>query len=394
VPEDLATYYERSLSLDEIPAFEAHIARCARCREELAAMVRAEVPPHPAARHVWLLDWRLLATAGVSLAIVTILFLHRAAPRLAVDRAANAPLVAMSDSRQSVAPQPPQAQNPANQPAPPAEHPVESRSQPENGKVAPKLQAAQPEAQPWAQKKAPVDFPPDVAGRENQLKMNSAQQTVIQADRLANPQAPAALDENKSKTPAAPAPPASGAASPSPAPPQPEQTAQAHAGAGAIMPPGTATSSAALQAGKQPGSGREVQSFGAADVISLAQAGEARSAQTIIRTPNPKVLWRIAGAGFIERSEDGGATWNGQLPESNAHFDGGAAPTTKVLWLVGENGMILFTKDTTHWKKIPPPIPADFISVDASSASSAIVTAADGQKFSTYDGGKKWIPSR
>jgi photosystem II stability/assembly factor-like uncharacterized protein len=140
-------------------------------------------------------------------------------------------------------------------------------------------------------------------------------------------------------------------------------------------------------------SGAVVDRFGAANERALAQSAELQSAQTIIRTPNPKVLWRIAGGGFVERSEDTGATWHGQLPESSAHLTAGAAPTTKALWLVGENGVILFTKDAAHWKKIPPPIPADFASVDAKSASSATVTATDGQKFSTSDSGKKWVPA-
>ncbi len=124
-----------------------------------------------------------------------------------------------------------------------------------------------------------------------------------------------------------------------------------------------------------------------------ARQAEQRSAETIIATPDPKVLWRIAGGGFVERSEDMGATWNGQLPLPNAQLTAGAAPTAKTCWLVGEGGTILLTKDGTHWSKIPPPVPANFVSVSSKSASSATVTAADGQKFSTSDGGKKWTPS-
>jgi photosystem II stability/assembly factor-like uncharacterized protein len=133
--------------------------------------------------------------------------------------------------------------------------------------------------------------------------------------------------------------------------------------------------------------------LGVANESSIMQSRELRSAQTIIRTPDPKVLWRIAGGGFVERSVNGGATWHGQNPQSDAHFTAGAAPTTKALWLVGGNGMIMLTKDTSHWKKIPPPIPADFVSVDAKSASSATVTTTDCQRFSTTTSGKKWVPA-
>jgi photosystem II stability/assembly factor-like uncharacterized protein len=169
--------------------------------------------------------------------------------------------------------------------------------------------------------------------------------------------------------------------------------ARVGAGAGSVTSGDDAGAPAELpSANQQSQSGVISDRPGAANGLP-AQSAEQRSAQTIIPTPNPKVLWRIAGGGFIERSQDGGATWHGQLPESNAHFTAGAAPATKVLWLVGENGMILLTKDASHWKKISPPIPADFVSVEASSATSATVTAADRQKFSTSDSGKKWVPA-
>jgi hypothetical protein len=119
-----------------------------------------------------------------------------------------------------------------------------------------------------------------------------------------------------------------------------------------------------------------------------------RSQEILIGTPEPKVLWRIAGAGFVERTTDGGATWHGQLPDPDLQFTAGSSPGTKVCWLVGRSGAIVLTKDATKWKKIPPPVPADFTAVTAKNASDATVTTADGQKFSTSDGGKKWKPAQ
>src|SRR5580704_12177843 len=40
-PEILAAYSERSLDADETARFELHFSHCARCREQLAAMVRS-----------------------------------------------------------------------------------------------------------------------------------------------------------------------------------------------------------------------------------------------------------------------------------------------------------------------------------------------------------------
>jgi hypothetical protein len=40
-PEILAAYFERSLDADEIARCNLHFSQCARCREQLAAMVRS-----------------------------------------------------------------------------------------------------------------------------------------------------------------------------------------------------------------------------------------------------------------------------------------------------------------------------------------------------------------
>ena len=50
------------------------------------------------------------------------------------------------------------------------------------------------------------------------------------------------------------------------------------------------------------------------------------------------------------------------------------------------------TKDAANWKKIAPPVAADFSAVVAQDASNANVTTSDGRKFQTTDGGKHWKP--
>jgi hypothetical protein len=117
-----------------------------------------------------------------------------------------------------------------------------------------------------------------------------------------------------------------------------------------------------------------------------------RSSETVIPTPDPKVLWRIAQAGFVERTEDGGATWQGQLADPNAQLMAGAAPSTKVCWFAGRDGKILLTKDSKNWKRVPPPTTADFTAIAAKDASSATVTTSDGRQFSTTNAGKSWKP--
>jgi photosystem II stability/assembly factor-like uncharacterized protein len=117
---------------------------------------------------------------------------------------------------------------------------------------------------------------------------------------------------------------------------------------------------------------------------------EVESATTVIQTPDAGVQYRIPGAGFVERSSDGGATWQGQSVKSDAEILAGAAPSVNVCWLVGRRGVILMTTDGKNWKKVSSPAVVDLVGVTAADAAFATVTAADGQRFSTGNGGRTW----
>jgi hypothetical protein len=131
------------------------------------------------------------------------------------------------------------------------------------------------------------------------------------------------------------------------------------------------------------------QTTEAAALANLQQAQMSSNLMNLqIQTPDPKVLWMIAGT--IEKSEDGGATWKPESPETRARIIAGSAPNVKICWLVGENGTILRTTNGAHWKAINPPAETDFVRVEATDALTATVTALDGRRFSTSDGGKSW----
>ena len=119
---------------------------------------------------------------------------------------------------------------------------------------------------------------------------------------------------------------------------------------------------------------------------------EERSIGLVIPTPEASVRYRLAGAGFVERTSDGGATWDGQLVSPNAKLNAGAAPDAKVCWLVGREGKIFLTRDGTNWAKIPAPATLDFIAVTATDASTATVTSANNKRFSTTNRGRTWRP--
>jgi photosystem II stability/assembly factor-like uncharacterized protein len=84
-----------------------------------------------------------------------------------------------------------------------------------------------------------------------------------------------------------------------------------------------------------------------------AQSGLLRQAPaTEAVSPDPLIRWRILSARRLERSANGGKTW----------------------------------------EPVQFPQPIDLTAVRAPSATSAIVTAADGRQFRTEDGGKTWNP--
>jgi photosystem II stability/assembly factor-like uncharacterized protein len=115
-----------------------------------------------------------------------------------------------------------------------------------------------------------------------------------------------------------------------------------------------------------------------------------RAARTLVRSPDPQVLWRISSGRYVERSVNGGATWRVQWTKADANVVAGSAPSADTCWLVGRGGIVLLTTDANKWRTLTPPADADFGSVAAVDASSATVTATDGRQFKTSDGGKHW----
>jgi hypothetical protein len=160
----------------------------------------------------------------------------------------------------------------------------------------------------------------------------------------------------------------------------------------------TATAGAAgLAAPSAPAQSAKAMNLAASkatEAAALARMQEAQISSNLmnlqIHTPDPKILWMIAGAGAIEKSEDGGATWKTKDLDTLALILAGAAPSVKICWLVGANATILRTTNGEHWKTIKPPAETDFVRVDATDALTSTVTALDGRKFSTGDGGKSW----
>jgi len=109
-----------------------------------------------------------------------------------------------------------------------------------------------------------------------------------------------------------------------------------------------------------------------------------------ILSPDPNIRWRIVASGGVERSIDGGLTWQPQSTGAATPLTAGSAPSPTVCWLAGAGGLVLISTDGATWTRASLPEAIDLQSVRASDASNATVTTIDGRVFTTTDGGKTW----
>jgi hypothetical protein len=112
--------------------------------------------------------------------------------------------------------------------------------------------------------------------------------------------------------------------------------------------------------------------------------------ETLIVSTNPSSRWRIVPGGNVQRSADGGSTWQLQQTGATVTLAAGASPSPSVCWLVGPDGIVLLSTDDRSWRRIPFPEATPLVSVSAEDDRTATVTTVDGRKFSTTDGGVTW----
>jgi len=119
---------------------------------------------------------------------------------------------------------------------------------------------------------------------------------------------------------------------------------------------------------------------------------------SLLKAPSASAFWRAGKGGIIERSTDAGKTWASQASPSQQDWLAGAPVSDTICWLAGRNGAIARTMDRERWERVAPPTQAadasgklpDWTGVTAGDSLSATITASDGRRFVTQDGGKTW----
>jgi hypothetical protein len=415
-PESLAAYYGRSLGETELAEYDLHFSQCAGCREQLAMMARAGaetdvaldlVPaavssanrlvvasPRGAAAPVEsrapsaaqprrrILELRWLMPVAAVLVLSTLVFMRFASRG---NRAELGNQVAMSTPART-----PQEQREAEPAAGKSDAP---KKKSETAKTSDANEAPRATSSAKLTAKPPTSSPahsilPGAASRASRpdaFSRPSMRAGTAGGARVRSSASDAAAEE---PAPAAP-PPELNAALPSipvaadaatPAPP-PAPAAQPHSQSGLAM------NGLGL-------SGRNSHAAVTRSAPAATKSAGGRSAAIVILTPDSNVLYRIVSGGFVERSQDSGATWQGQLLDSSAEFRAGSSTAPNVCWIVGRAGVVFITDDGKNWRNVSIPGATDLASVDAKDELSATVTATDGQKWSTEDGGKTWTPTK
>jgi photosystem II stability/assembly factor-like uncharacterized protein len=92
----------------------------------------------------------------------------------------------------------------------------------------------------------------------------------------------------------------------------------------------------------------------------------------------------------VERSTSGGASWQPAAIPAGTTVNGGTAPGPTICWLIGPAGTVLWTTDGSRFESVSIQGAGALVSIQATDASRATVTAADKQVYVTTDGGRTW----
>jgi len=342
----LAAYCDRSLSALQTAHWEEHFAECARCQAMLAAMARVRSAQDGAVARAPSRRWELyaaLAAAVIGISVAVGLMRRNGsslehAQYAAQNMAGPSPL---RGEAQSKAPE-------ANSQI--ALNELSNRKAAEIG-------------QPGVAQAPPPPGAREVAPRAKEFAKQSS---------LACCQPESRLGSDVSR------------ATPQRQPPSYRESRGSAAVPAAPLPGVEAPESAPMAA-----AGAEAGARIAASEAPMVGFGVAQPAMVSVRTADNIERWRLGAGGSIQHLEPDGS-WRRQGSGVTAALRAGAAPSPTTCWIVGTDGTILRTIDGEHWQKITSPTQSDLVAVFAVDASTASVTAADGQRYSTSDGGLTW----
>jgi putative zinc finger protein len=347
--DTLAAWADDTLSPRERETVESHAADCARCQALVAAMATTAPAPATAAARAW---WRMPAFAWL-------------VPAAALGLVAVVYVGTLSMGRRSqVLPGAQMVPTTVTVTAPPMAVAAPQTIQPTV--IAPSLPVQRGRAlgavTAPAQSVDQAAVPREIAPRLEATDATSRRDTEERTGTRALADAPSAAPV---------APPAAAAAS-----------GGSPAGAGLAPQPATPPTASFATAAQ----GAMPMNRAMPQVAMKAMAAQPAS----IVAPDGSARWRMLLDGGVERSTDGGITWQPQATGARVPLAAGAALSSTVCWLVGPGGTVLLSTDGRTWQRLAFPELVNLIAVSAADEKTATVTAVGGRTFTTTDGGKTW----
>jgi hypothetical protein len=345
--ETLAAWADDTLAPRARATAEAHASSCARCQALLAVMIKT-APPAVAEKSVWripALGWLIPLTAAAAAILVWAIVPRRATLPLSdrpVQVASDRPVALPSDRSLVLPDQGRTLARSALSPPPPSKTEAQLQRQ---------LQPSRAPAGITAPSSAPR-----ISRDSSREEASAAAVDKLQALEKVEQQAPATTSA--------------------------KEPSQAVIARGGDRVERSTPVAAAPPAAQSP-------------VANASNAAPAFRAVvgTVIVSSSQASRWRIVPGGTVERSTDGGSTWQAQETGATVTLVGGASPSPSVCWLVGPTGTVLLSTDGRSWQRVAFPEATDLISVRATDEKIAAVTTLDGRTFSTRDGGLTWVRS-
>jgi hypothetical protein len=105
--------------------------------------------------------------------------------------------------------------------------------------------------------------------------------------------------------------------------------------------------------------------------------------------------WSLSPAGAVQRSSDGGKTWNPVPVVGGQTFRALSAVGTNI-WVGGNNAALYHSADSgQHWAQVVPvadghKLEGDIVHVDFDNAVSGTLRTSSGETWTTVDGGQSW----
>ena len=130
--------------------------------------------------------------------------------------------------------------------------------------------------------------------------------------------------------------------------------------------------------------------------LSVQKAAAANSRRQAGATAVPPLLWTLSPEGAVQRSGDSGRTWQAVSVTAGATFRALSAVGANV-WVGGRAGALYHTADSGQtWAKVEPAtegkkLDQDIVHLDFSDPLSGTVNTANGEVWTTSDGGQSWL---